>query len=109
MKFIARVGIIALALLLAEFLVPGISTGGWVPLLVAAGALGVINAVVRPILVLITLPLSVVTFGVFLLVINGFLLWLVGQYISGFNVADFWSAFLGAIIVSLVSGAANKA
>jgi putative membrane protein len=109
MQFVSRVVIIALALLLAEFLVPGISTQGWVPLIVAAVALGVANAVIRPILVLVTLPLSVITFGLFLLIINGFLFWMVGQYIEGFVVADFWSAVLGAVIVSIVSSAANKA
>ncbi len=109
MRFIARVVVIALALLLVTFLIPGVTTDGWVPLLVAAIALGVVNAVFRPILVVLTLPLSFLTLGLFLLVLNGFLFWVVGQYVSGFHVTGFWSAVLGALVVSVVSSVANKA
>jgi putative membrane protein len=108
MGFIARVVLIGLALLLAEYLVSGISVETWKPLVVAAVALGVVNALLRPIIVLVTLPLSFITLGLFLLVINGFLFWLVAQYIEGFYVADFWSALLGALIVSIVSSAAHQ-
>lgn len=109
MKFIARVVVIALALLLAEYIVPGISVETWAPLIVAALALGVVNAVLRPILVLLTFPLSVLTLGLFLIIINGFLFWFVAQYVNGFHVAGFWSALFGSLIVSIVSSAANKA
>jgi putative membrane protein len=108
MKFIVRVLIIALALLLAAYIIPGITVVMGVPLLVAAVALGILNAVVRPILVVLTLPLSIVTLGLFLLVINGFLFWFVAQYVDGFQVSGFWSALFGALIVSVVSSVANK-
>lgn len=108
MKFITRIIIIALALMLSAYIVPGISVTVGVPLVVAAIALGVVNAVVRPILVFLTLPLSIITLGLFLLVVNGFLFWFVAQWVDGFHVADFGSALLGALIVSVVSSIANR-
>jgi len=108
MQFIVRVLVTALALLLAAYIIPGISVTMGAPLLVAALALGIVNAVVRPVLVLITLPLSILTLGLFIFVVNGFLFWFVAQYIDGFQVAGFWSALFGSIIVSIVSSVANK-
>lgn len=109
MQFLARVALIALAILLAAYIVPGLSVTMGAPLIVAALALGILNAVVRPFLVLITLPLSIVTLGLFLFVVNGFLFWFVAQHIDGFQVASFWSALLGSLVVSVVSSVANKA
>ena len=92
-----------LALLLAAHVVPGIRLESLVSALVAALALGLINAVVRPVLVVLTFPITLLTLGLFLLVLNAFCLWLVSVLVSGFHVAGFWPAFWGALLVSVVS------
>jgi putative membrane protein len=106
-SFFIRVLIVAVGLWLAVRLVPGISINSTQTLLVAALVLGVINAIVRPLLVILTLPITIVTLGLFLLVINGALLYLVGSLVPGVRIASFMAAFLGAIIVSLTSWAAS--
>lgn len=88
---------------LAAQIVPGIAYRDVGSLLAAALLLGVINAVVRPILVILTLPLTIVTFGLFLLVINALTLKLVTLFLHGFHVHGFWPAFWGALIVSVAS------
>jgi putative membrane protein len=88
---------------IAARVVPGISYDSLGSLLAAAAILGVINAVIRPILVILTLPLTLITFGLFLLVINAFTLKLVTLFLHGFHVKGFWPAFLGALIVSVAS------
>jgi putative membrane protein len=70
---------------------------------VAALALGLVNAIVRPVLILLTLPVTVVTLGLFILVLNGLLFWLVGSFVEGFVVQGFWAGFFGAILFSIVS------
>lgn len=92
-----------LALLLAAHVVPGIRLESLVSALVAALVLGLINAVVRPVLVVLTFPITLLTLGLFLLVLNAFCLWLVSVFVSGFHVAGFWPAFWGALLVSVVS------
>ena len=69
----------------------------------AAFLLGIVNAVIRPIFILLTLPLTLVTLGLFLLVINALMLWLVAGLVGGFYVSGFWGAFFGSILISLVS------
>ena len=110
-RFLLRWAITAAALWLAVYLVPGISLTGdhkALALLIVALVLGLINAFVRPILKLLSCGLIVLTLGLFLLVINGLLLWLAG-YVSqhwlhlGFHVSGFGAAFVGALIVSVVS------
>ena len=88
---------------LAAQVVPGISYHSLGSLLAAALLLGVINAVVRPVLVILTLPLTLVTFGLFLLVINALTLKLVTLFLHGFHVRGFWPAIWGALIVSVAS------
>ena len=102
--------ITSLALFVAAWLVPGIRVEGtaWVVFAVMAVVLGLVNAVVRPILKLLTCPLILLTLGLFVLVINGLTLWLAAEIAQrwlsvGFYVDGFWSAFLGALIVSIVS------
>ena len=80
-----------------------ISTEGWLPLIVAALLLGVINAIIRPIMLLLSLPFILVTLGLFILVVNALMLWLVGELVPGFHVPGFWTAFFGAIIISIVN------
>jgi len=103
MGFLLRVVVNALAIMLAASIVPGISVDGLVPALVGGLLLGLVNAVVRPVLIILTLPITLVTLGLFLLVLNGLCFWLVASIVKDFYVAGFWSAFLGALIVSIVS------
>src|SRR5512139_3505166 len=102
--------ITALAVVAAAALVPGITvTGanGWVTVIVMAAVLGLINAIIRPILALLSCGCIVATLGLFMLVINTFTFWL-ASYITdlfglGFQVENLWAAFLGALVVSVVS------
>ena len=103
MGFLLRVVVNALAIMLAASIVPGIEVNGLVPALVGGLLLGLVNAVVRPVLIILTLPITILTLGLFLLVLNGFCFWLVSAIVKGFFVAGFWSAFFGALIVSIVS------
>lgn len=103
MIFIARLIINMVAILLIAYFLPGIM---WVDSLWAALAaaflLGIINTFLRPILILFTLPLTFLTFGFFLLVINGLMLWLVAAFVEGFHVNGFWGSVLGAVLLGVV-------
>lgn len=103
MGFLLRVVINTLAILLAVNVVPGIEARGVLTVLGAGLVLGLINAVVRPVLLILTLPLTLVTLGLFLLVLNAFYLWLTSVLVKGFLIEGFWAAFFGALIVSVVS------
>ena len=104
MGFILRTFITALGIWLATYLVPGVSATSTGALVWAAIALGLINAFVRPVLVLLTLPFTILTLGLFLLVLNAGMLNLAGWFVDGFEVVGFWSSVFGAIVISLVSG-----
>ncbi|NJD24894.1 MAG: phage holin family protein [Betaproteobacteria bacterium] len=95
----------ALSLLAVAYLMPSITVASFWTALLAALVLGLVNAVIRPLLVLLTLPATLLTLGLFIFVINGLLFWFVGSFISGFTVAGFWSGFWGAIVYSFVSWA----
>jgi putative membrane protein len=101
---ILRTLITGLGIWFATYLVPGVSAASTGALIWAAIALGLINAFVRPVLVLLTLPFTVLTLGLFLLILNAGMLNLASWFVDGFNVVGFWSAVFGAIVVSLVSG-----
>ena len=103
MGFVIRLIVNAIALIVVAYIVPGISVSGFAGALVAALILGIVNAILRPILVIVSLPLEIVTLGLFTLVINGLLFWLVGALHIGLDVAGFWPAFLGAIAMAIVS------
>ena len=105
MGFFLRVLVNVLAIVLAASVVPGVSLDGVLPAVAAGLLLGLVNAVVRPVLLVLTLPITLVTLGLFLLVLNGLCLWLVASLVRGFHVAGFWSAVLGALVVSVVSWA----
>jgi putative membrane protein len=103
-RFIVRALIAALGLWLASEIVPGIAVpGGWTILLVAAVLLGIVNAVVRPVVVLLTLPATVLTLGLFLLVVNAAMLGLVGWLLKGFVVDGLWAGIFGTVVVGVVS------
>jgi putative membrane protein len=106
--FLLRVVIVAAGLWVASKLVPGIDiTDGW-SLLWAALVLGIMNAVVRPVLIIMTLPLTILTLGLFLLVINAAMLSLVAWTLDGVMVSGFWSAFFGAIVISITGWLASS-
>ncbi|HOP60236.1 MAG TPA: phage holin family protein [Candidatus Saccharicenans sp.] len=104
MPFIVRLIINMVAVLIISYLFPKIiRVDGFLAALVAAFLLGIVNSIIKPILVLLTLPITVLTLGLFLLVINGLMLWLVSALVKGFYVNGFWGAVLGSILISLVS------
>lgn len=104
---IVRLLVVAFGLWLAAELVPGIHVTGVWTLLGAALLLGIVNAVVRPVLVILTLPVTVLTLGLFLLIINAAMLGLVAWMFDGLTIAGFWPALWGSIIVSLTGWLAS--
>ncbi len=105
--FLLRLLINALALLVVAYVVPGIEVSSFYIALIAAVILGLLNAILRPILIILTLPITVLTLGFFALVINALIFWFVASFLEGFMVRGFTAAFVGAIImwiVSLVTG-----
>jgi len=105
--FFLRVAIVALGLWLAAKIFTGLNFDGPGTLLAAALLLGLVNAVIRPIAVILTLPLTLVTLGLFLIVINAGMLALVAWMLSGFQISSFWTAVGGSLIVSLTSWLAS--
>jgi len=103
MGILIRLVVNAIALFGVEYIVPGIHIDGFVHALIVAAILGIVNAVLRPILFLVTLPLQILTLGLFTLVINGLLFWLVGGLHIGLTVDGFWPAFWGAIVMTIIS------
>ncbi len=102
-----RLAIGAAGLWIASQLVPGMSIEGTGTLVLAAFLLGLVNAIVRPLAVVLTFPITIVTLGLFLLVVNAGMLALVAALLDGFQLAGFGSALLGSIVVSLTSSVAN--
>jgi putative membrane protein len=101
--FIVRTLINALGLWIASALVPGLSFTSGGTLLLAAFLLGIVNAVIRPILIFLTLPITILTLGIFLFVINALMVMLVAALLDGFMLSGFWSALFGALVVSITS------
>lgn len=106
--FLVRLLINALGLWLAEAIVPGIFIQGTGTLILAALLMGIVNALVKPVAVLLTLPITIVTLGIFLLVVNAAMFALVAWMLPGFSVSGFWAALLGWLIVSIVSWFASS-
>jgi len=102
-RFLARAIFAALGLALAAYLLPGVSYDGIVTLLIAAVLLGVVNAILRPILFILTLPLTIVTLGLFLLVLNAAMIGLVAWLLPGFRVDGLLAGILAAVITGLAS------
>lgn len=103
LAFLIRWGITTVAVMVAAWVIPGIRYDSTGVLLGASLLLGIINAFVRPILLLLSLPFILVTMGLFIFVVNALLMLFVSSVVPGFVVDGFWSAFFGAIIISLVS------
>lgn len=103
LEFLTHWGIAALSLWLVSLLFHGITFSNKSSLFVAALLLGFANAIVRPIFILLTLPLTLLTFGFFLLVINALMLLLVAALVKGFKVSGFWTAFFASIMIAIFS------
>jgi putative membrane protein len=101
MKIIVRWLLLAAALLLVAYLYPGVTVASFSSALIAALVLGVFNTLVRPLLVLLTLPVTLLTLGLFLFVINALMFWAAASVLDGFNVAGFGAALIGSLIYSL--------
>jgi putative membrane protein len=95
----------ALALLAVAYLMPSIHVSGLGGALIAAAVIGLVNIFIKPILVLLTLPVTIVTLGLFILVINGLLFFFVGHLLQGFEVTTVWAGILGALLYSIISWA----
>lgn len=108
MSIIIRILITALALFVAAYFVPGIVVEGLYAAIIAAIILGVLNLLARPILVILTLPITILTLGLFLFVINAVIFWFVASFVDGFSVDGFLPALLGSLIVSIISAVGNK-
>lgn len=105
--FLLRLLITALGLWVADQLLSGITITGTGALIVSALLLGIVNAVIRPVILILTLPLTVLTLGLFVLIVNGISLAIAAWLVPGFHIAGLWSATLGAIIVGLTGWAAS--
>ena len=93
----------ALFLMLIPYLVPGVEVASFFTALVVAVVLAAVNAVIRPLVILLTLPINILTLGLFTLVINGLMFYLVSAIVKGFTVSNFWVAFFAALIYSILS------
>jgi putative membrane protein len=107
MRLLLRWLFSALALLLVAYLVPGIIVANFYSAVMAALILGLVNALIRPILFILTLPINILTLGLFTLVINALLFWFVSTVVQGFNVGGFWPAFWGAVVMTIVGWFVN--
>lgn len=97
----------ALFLMLIPYIVPGVSVQSYLTALVVALVLAFVNAIIKPVLVLLTLPINLLTLGLFVLVINGLMFWLVSAVVKGFTITGFWPAFFAALVYSIFSIALN--
>jgi putative membrane protein len=107
MRFLVRLIVNAAAVFLAANLVPGITVSSFGVALLAGLLLGFVNAVIKPILFVLTLPFTIVTLGLFIFVVNAICLALVAWLVPGFTISGFWAALFGAIVISLVSWLLN--
>ena len=98
----------AVALLAVAYMMPSIRVASFGSAMLAALLLGLVNAVVRPLLLLLTLPVTLLTLGLFIFVINGLMFWLAGSMIEGFAVGGFWPAVIGSLLYSVVSWALSS-
>lgn len=106
-KWLVRWGLNIIAIMLTAFIVPAFDVKTWWVAIIASIVLAVLNAVVRPIIMVLTLPINIVTLGLFTLVINGFILWLTSKVIDGFVIPGFGTAILAALVLSIVSFVIN--
>jgi putative membrane protein len=97
----------AVSLVITAYLVPGFVINSFIAALIAAVMLGLVNAIIKPILVLLTLPITIVSLGLFLFVVNAITIWLAGYLTPGFDVNGFIPALIGSIVLTIVSSVLN--
>ena len=107
MRFLARLLLNGIAILIAAWLLPGLHVSGTLAALVAGAILGFVNAIVRPVLFFLTLPLTLLTLGLFIFVVNALCLGLTAALVPGFTIDGFWWAVIGALLISVVSWILN--
>lgn len=107
MKLLTKIAITALALLIVTKLSIGVSIDGLWSAVIAAIVLGIVNTLVRPVLVLLTLPITLLTLGLFIFIINAALFYAVASVLDGFNVSGFFAALVGSLLVSIISAIGN--
>jgi putative membrane protein len=103
MGFLIHWLVVAVALWVTAYLVPGVTISSWTALAIAALVLGFVNAIVKPVLVILTLPITILTLGLFYLVVNGIAFGLAAALVPGFQIAGVVPAILGALVTSIVS------
>lgn len=108
MRLILHWIVLSLAVLAAAYFVPGIQVASFLTALIVAAVLGFINTIIKPVIKILTLPINILTLGLFSLVLNGFFFWLVSRVVNGFTVATFMAAFWGALIVSIINWLGNR-
>ncbi len=103
MTFLIKVIVTAFAVVIGAHIMPGVSVDSFLTAIVVAFVLGILNAILKPVLVLFTLPVTVLSLGLFLLVINAFIIMLTDYFVTGFDVSSFWMAILFSVILSVIS------
>ncbi len=103
MRFVIKILITALAALLAAYLLPGVHIDNFTSALLLALVLAILNAFIRPVLIVLTLPITIVTLGLFLLVINALIILIAGHFVKGFHVDGFWWALVFSIVLAIIS------
>lgn len=103
LKIFFKIIVSALAVFITSWLLPGVHVDGFITALIVAASLALLNYLIKPLLIILTIPVTIVTFGLFLLAINAFIILIASHYIDGFKVDGFWWALLFSIILSLVT------
>ena len=104
MKFLAQLIVSALAVIVSSMILPGVHVDNAINAIIVAAVLAFFNAIIKPVLVILTIPITIITMGLFLLVINAFLILLAAKIVEGFHVSGFWIAMLFSLLLSLVTG-----
>ena len=108
MGLLLRWLILTVAIIVASYLLEGIHVSGFFPAFFAAALLGILNALFRPVLILLTLPINILSLGLFTFIINALMLMMVSGVVSGFEVHGFWTAVFGSLIISIISWLLNS-
>ena len=103
MLFLLRIALNAGSLILISDIVEGIKLGGWYTAIITVVVLGIVNALIRPLILILTLPVNILTLGLFTFVINALMFWFASSIVKGFEVDGFWPAFWGALLFSIAS------
>lgn len=102
MNLLFRILLTAIAVVVLAYFLPGVEVANFTTAIIVAAVLAFLNAIVKPILIILTLPMTIVTFGLFLLAINAFMILLADKFINGFKVSSFWTALLFSILLSIL-------